>query len=651
MRVDHASPRCRRDFFRLACLLLGTVFAASNPAGDHPHHPAGEVKPAPGYAELPYPSPDPGSYTLPIVRAAGDGAIREDTGQATSLHALFNDRLVVLGFIFTHCADPNGCPLASYVMRQIGRRVAEHPALRHKVRLISLSFDPIRDTPARLAAYATSFRAGPVDWRFVTTDTERDLAPILGAYGQSLLKDREGGAFSHQLRVFLIDERRNIRNEYSTAFLHADTVIADLTTLTSAAPVASASACLPPLLGAGDDKQGYDQKTYRTHSRALETRCGSHLDLAAQLHSPPLGLPPLPLSTSELPNSAQVNLGRRLFFERRLSHNNTLSCASCHVPDQGFTHHEVATPVGMEGRTVKRNAPSLYNVVFKTSLFHDSREVRLEQQVWSPLLAFNEMANPSIGYVLEKLRELEDYAEAFDTTFPSGLTQETLGAALAAYQRGLVSGNSAFDRWHFGGEASAVSADVKRGFDLFTGKAGCSGCHRVGDAHALFTDHNLHNTGIGYARSMGKTLPIAVMPTAIMPIAIMVGPGTTLAIDAGAAAASSEAPANDLGRYEVTLKPADRWKYRTPILRNVALSAPYMHDGSLPTLSDVLAFYNAGGIQNEGLDARLKPLHLSAIEVNDLLEFLKSLTGDNIDVLTRDAFAQPIGDNSATGLP
>ena len=307
--------------------------------------------------------------------------------------------------------------------------------------------------------------------------------------------------------------------------------------------------------------------------------------------------------------------------------------------------------MGMEGRTVKRNAPSLYNVVFQTSLFHDSREVRLEQQVWSPLLAFNEMANPSIGYVLEKLRDLEDYAGAFDTTFPSGLTQETLGAALAAYQRGLVSGNSAFDRWHFGGEASAVSADVKRGFDLFTGKAGCSGCHRVGDTHALFTDHDLHNTGIGYARSMGKILPTAVMPTAVMPIAIMVGPGTTLAIDAGAAAASSEAPANDLGRYEVTLKPADRWKYKTPILRNVALSAPYMHDGSLPTLNDVLAFYNAGGIQNEGLDARLKPLHLSALEVNDLLAFLKSLTGDNIDVLTRDAFAQPIGDNSATGLP
>lgn len=623
--------------FLLACLSLGTLLATSTALGEHPHHTSTPVAPAPGYGVLPYASPDPASYSLPIVRAAGDGVVREDTGEATSLHALFGDRLVVLGFIFTHCADPNGCPLASFVMRQLGRRVAEVPALRHKVRLISLSFDPIRDTPAKLAAYAASFRDDRIDWRFVTTDTERELAPILSAYGQSIQRDPEGGAFSHQLRIFVIDEQRNIRNEYSTAFLHTDTVVADLTTLTHATPVSNVTMHGPPSLSrAGDDKQGYDQRTYRTRSRALETRRGARRDLAATLQSPPLGLPPLPLSAAELPSRAHIDLGRRLFFERRLSHNNTLSCASCHVPEQGFTHQELATPVGMEGRTVKRNAPSLYNVAFHTSLFHDSREDRLEQQVWSPLLAVNEMANPSIGYVLKKLRDLEDYAAAFDTAFPStGLSQETLGAALAAYQRGLVSANSAFDRWYFGGEDGAVSAEAKRGFDLFTGKAGCSGCHQVGAAGALFTDHELHNTGIGYARSMGKVLPTA----------IRVAPGTSLAIDPAAVAASSEAPPNDLGRYEVTLQPVDRWKYRTPILRNVALTAPYMHDGSLSTLDAVLAFYNAGGIRNEGLDARLKPLHLSATEVNDLIAFLQSLTGDNIEILTRDAFAAPIGDN------
>lgn len=618
--------------------LLGSLLAASNALGEHPHHSSAAVRPAPGYAPLPYEIPDPGSYTLPIIRAAGDGAVREDTGEATLLHALFDDRMVVLCFMFTRCADPNGCPLASYVMRQIGKRVTAASSLRHKVRLISLSFDP-RDTPAGLASYATSFRDPGVDWRFVTTDTERELAPILSAYGQSVQRDPEGSAFSHQLRVFLIDQNRNIRNEYSTAFLHADTVLADLTTLITPPKKTSIKpARLPPVLSRpGDDKQGYDRNTYRTRSRALSTRRGARFNLATTLQSLPLGLPPLPLATAELPRRAPIALGRRLFFERRLSHNHTLSCASCHVPEQGFTHHEFATPVGIEGRSVKRNAPSLYNVVFHPGLFHDSREDRLEQQVWAPLLAANEMANPSIGYVLEKLRSLVDYAAAFDKAFPSiGLNQETLGAALAAYQRALVSGNSAFDRWYFGGEAGAVSAAAKRGFALFTGKAGCSGCHTVGDTNALFTDHDLHNTGIGYARSMGQAIPTAVS----------VGPGTSLAIDADALAASSEAPSSDLGRYEVTLKPADRWKYRTPILRNVALTAPYMHDGSLPTLDDVLAFYNAGGVPNEGLDARLKPLRLSAIELNELLALLQSLTGDNIEILTRDAFAEPIGDSS-----
>ncbi len=592
--------------------------------------------PAPGYSALPYATPIPATYALPVVGPAADGRIREDTGRATSLHALFADHLVVLSFIYTNCTDPNGCPLASFVMRQIGERVAATTALQGKVRLISLSFDPTHDTPARLAEYAASFRDLRMDWHFVTTDTARELAPILTAYGQTIQHDPSGGAYSHQLRVFLIDQQGQIRNEYSTAFLHADTVLADLRTLNQGIVSAPSSQKLPSVLASdGDNKQGYAQKNYRTRSRALATRRGARLDLAKGLQVMPLGLPPL-AATAQLPTTAQVNLGRQLFFERRLSHNDTLSCASCHVPDQGFTHHELATPVGMEGRTVKRNAPSLYNVVFQTRLFHDAREFRLEQQVWSPLLAANEMANPSIGYALEKLRGLADYAIDFARAFPSGLTQETLGAALAAYERGLVSGNSPFDRWHFGGNASAVSAAVKRGFELFIGKAGCSGCHLVGRQDALFTDQELHNTGIGFARSMQKN-PLTT---------VTVEPGTALAIDPMAVAAS-ETSVNDLGRYEVTLNPADRWRYKTPNLRNVAQTAPYMHDGSFATLDAVLAFYNAGGIRNEGLDARLKPLQLSGSELEELREFLQSLTGDNLEALTRDAFAQPIGDHSS----
>lgn len=622
----------RRLLCGLPLVFAQTLWAAD----DHHAHPAPATPPAPGYAALPYASPEPGSYALPVLRQAADGAVREDGGRATSLHALFDGRLVVLSFIFTHCADPNGCPLASFVMRQIGRKAAATPELAGKVRLVSLSFDPARDTPARLAEYAASFRKPGMDWHFVTTDDEQTLLPLLAAYGQSIQRDPDGSAFSHQLRVFLIDPQRNIRNEYSTAFLHADTVLADLLTVLRSTHPAPATVENPPpaqLAQAGDDKQDYERATYRTRSRSLATRRGDKHDLIAQLKALPTGLPPLPADA--VPTAAALDLGRRLFFDRRLSHNNTLSCASCHVPDQGFTHHELATPVGFEGRTVKRNAPSLYNVVYQQRLFHDAREFTLEQQAWSPLLAVNEMANPSIGYVLHKLGQLDDYAAAFDAAFHGrGLTQETLGAALAAYERALVSGNSPFDRWRYGADGNALTAEQRRGFELFTGKAGCSSCHLVGDRHALFTDQALHNTGIGYARSMHETVPSQVL----------VGPGTLLTVAPAAVSASSERPPNDLGRYEVTLRPADRWRYKTPSLRNVSVTAPYMHDGSLRTLAEVVAFYDAGGVPNEGLDPRIKPLGLDAPERNAIVAFLHGLRADNIEILTRDAFAQGIGD-------
>ncbi len=180
----------------------------------------------------------------------------------------------------------------------------------------------------------------------------------------------------------------------------------------------------------------------------------------------------------------------------------------CHIPEQGFTSNEMATAVGFEGSSVPRNTPSLYNVAYVSRLFHDGREDALEQQVWGPLLARNEMANPSVGAVLKKLRQIPDYAGRFEAVFDGrGPGMETLGQALAAYQRTLVSGNSPFDRWHFGGDETALDAPAKRGYALFAGKAGCVGCHSVGQEQALFTDQQLHNTGLGYQKSMGIRAP------------------------------------------------------------------------------------------------------------------------------------------------
>jgi cytochrome c peroxidase len=399
---------------------------------------------------------------------------------------------------------------------------------------------------------------------------------------------------------------------------------------------ASSGATQRPLSRAGDYKSGYEHEDYRTRSLSLAGRRGEPADLLAPIRQPPLGLPPVPVPADNPLTVEKVSLGRKLFYDRRLSLNDTFSCAMCHIPEQGFTSNELATAVGIEGRTVRRNTPTIYNVAYARQLFHDARENRLAQQVWAPLLARNEMGNPAVGWLLDKIRALSDYDGLFEAAFAGrGPSMETLGMALASYERTLVSGNSPFDRWRYGGDQDALSEGARRGFALFTGKAGCSACHLVGPDSALLTDHRLHNTGIGYRASMGAEPKTR---------RVLVAPGVYLDVDTSAIASVSERPPSDLGRYEITQDPADRWGYKTPGLRNVALTAPYMHDGSLATLDDVVAFYDGGGVPNEVLDPLIRPLGLSGQERADLVAFLESLSGDNVNLLVADAFAAPVGD-------
>jgi len=349
---------------------------------------------------------------------------------------------------------------------------------------------------------------------------------------------------------------------------------------------------------------------------------------------PPLGLPAVPLPPDNPLTQAKIELGRTLFMDRRLSHNNTLSCAMCHVPEQGFTSNELGTAVGIEGQSIRRNSPTIYNVAYVEQLFHDGREFSLENQAWGPLLASNEMANPSIGYVIEKIKVLPEYAARFEKAFDGrGPDVLSVGQALAAYQRTLVSGNSRFDRWHYGREQNALSADEQAGFVLFTGKAGCATCHVVGDKSALFTDNRFHNTGIGYAHSMGLPKKHRVQ----------LAPGVFVEVE-NKALASFEPSQPDVGRYEVTLDPADSWAYRTPTLRNIALTAPYMHDGSLATLEAVVEFYDRGGIDNPQKDPLLRPLGLAPTEKKALTAFLGSLLGDNVQKLVAQGRAAQPGD-------
>jgi cytochrome oxidase Cu insertion factor (SCO1/SenC/PrrC family) len=224
--------------WRFALLLFALPTIAT--AEQQPHH-KGADRPqvlAPGYSALTFPAPAAGSYALPALGAAADGVLLDSSGAPASLHALYSDRTVVLSFIYTSCPDVNGCPLATFVLSQVQQRLSSHAGLADKVRLISVSFDPVNDSPAVMADYGTSFRRHDVDWRFLTSESDERLAPILDDYDQLVIRDfgPDGepiGTMSHILRVFLIDQNKKIRNIYSPSFLHPDILLADILTVTS----------------------------------------------------------------------------------------------------------------------------------------------------------------------------------------------------------------------------------------------------------------------------------------------------------------------------------------------------------------------------------------------------------------------------------
>jgi cytochrome c peroxidase len=337
---------------------------------------------------------------------------------------------------------------------------------------------------------------------------------------------------------------------------------------------------------------------YATHAGEKDW----NVEALRRIANPPLGLPPLPLAKQDEPGSERIALGRKLFFDPRLSGNSSMSCATCHVPEQGFTQKDRLTPKGAEGRSLRRNAPSLLNVGYNKFLMWDGGAPSLQSQILTPLFEPHEMANPTFKGLLERMRTLPDYEGRFEKVFGTPATVPLIGKAIASYEVSLVSANSAFDHWRYGGESGALGADAQRGLRLFTGKAGCSVCHRIDDRAALFTDQSFHNTGVGF-----------------------------LAVQARA-----EDP-DDRGRQEVTNEPADLHKFKTPTLRNVALTAPYMHNGLLRSLQEVVRYYNGGGSSDPAKDPKVHPLGLTDDEIRDLVAFLESLNGDNLESLVAEA--------------
>jgi len=282
------------------------------------------------------------------------------------------------------------------------------------------------------------------------------------------------------------------------------------------------------------------------------------------------------------PTDARVELGRLLYFDERLSEDSTVSCATCHDPAHGFAEPR-ATSTGIRQQVGARNAPTVLNRLFSKEQFWDGRAADLEEQAHGPIVNKIEMGMPSHDACVERLRGVKGYAPLFEKAFGTPeITMPRVAQAIASYERRVLTGNSPFDRYQ-AGDKSAMSAAAVRGMAIFNDKGNCDTCH----AGFNFTDESYHNLGVG----MAATKP-------------------------------------DLGRYEITKQDVDRGAFKTPTLRNVTETGPYMHDGSERTLREVLVFYNQGGHPNPWLSKEMRPLGLSDAEIDDLLAFLQALTGE-----------------------
>jgi cytochrome c peroxidase len=304
----------------------------------------------------------------------------------------------------------------------------------------------------------------------------------------------------------------------------------------------------------------------------------------------PLGLPPVPIPSDNPVTAEKISLGRRLYYDPALSADNTVSCATCHHPDYGFSDGKPVSN-GVQQKTGTRNSPSVFNTAYFDVQFWDGRAPNLEKQAEGPVQNPVEMAHTLKG-VEEKLNADPSYRAQFAKVFGSGpITYDMVEKAIACFERTVVSANSPFDRWKYGHDEQAVSKAVKRGFVVFTSpqKGNCAACHVVEKNYALFTDNKFHNVGIGVRKSQ----------------------------------------ISDQGRFAVTKNPADMGSFRTPSLRNIALTAPYMHDGSVKSLKDAIDYYIGGGNSNSNLDKQIHVLDfLSGQERADLKAFLESLTGE-----------------------
>ncbi|BDV42876.1 cytochrome c551 peroxidase [Geotalea uraniireducens] len=338
---------------------------------------------------------------------------------------------------------------------------------------------------------------------------------------------------------------------------------------------------------------------------------------AGTFAAPPLGLPPVPIPADNPQSPEKISLGKRLFEDKRFSGDGTVSCSNCHDPAKAFAD---GLPVaeGIRKQHGARNSPTVINAAYYESQFWDGRRPSLEAQSKDPFLNPVEHGLTSHEPILATIRGDKDYPGQFRHAFgvePAALTIDHVAKAIAAFERTVIAGDSPFDRYLYGGERGAIPASAIRGLDIFRTKGRCQDCHSIGQTTALFTDNKFHNIGAGFSRIAGRYLQVA----SAFRKARQQGKEVDKSV-------ITDRDASELGRFVVTLRPSDLGRFKTSSLRNIAVTGPYMHDGSMKTMEEVVEFYNKGGEQNPFLDSGIRPLNLTAEEKADLVAFLKTLT-------------------------
>jgi cytochrome c peroxidase len=346
--------------------------------------------------------------------------------------------------------------------------------------------------------------------------------------------------------------------------------------------------------------------------------------------NPRLGLPPVPIPEDNPQTPAKIALGEKLYRDERFSTTGEVACLTCHDPEKAFTDSPLRVSEGIEKKTGTRNSPTVINSAYFKTQFWDGRSPDLEDQSLHPFVNPVEHGLADHEPILAIVRTDPEYVAAFTEVFDKQgeqVTMREVTLAIASFERTVVSGNSDFDRFFYGGESDALTEQQIRGFDLFVNQGRCVSCHVIEQTQALFTDNRFHNIGVGINNiqkdvpELATTFLEAKRTVSEVDVEVLTDPRTS-----------------ELGRFAINRDLEDLGSFKTPTLRNVAVTAPYMHDGRIETLKDVMIHYNNGGVTDVGdpvndfLSGGIRPLNLEEEQLDDLVAFMEALTSPEYKV-------------------